>query len=77
MERRLHRRSQTSGRADDNTETIRKRLVTHETQSLPTVQRLEQQHLLVRIDGEASEEDVYRRLCNLFEQAGIHQGTSC
>jgi len=50
MEARLLERGKTSGRSDDNIESIKKRFRTFQTESVPVAERLHQQGLLRRID---------------------------
>ena len=51
MTRRLLQRSEFSGRADDNEETIKKRLVTFREQTLPVIQHYSKQDKVVKVDG--------------------------
>ena len=56
---RLLARGQTSQRADDNMETIRMRLRTFYTTSMPVIERYQQQGKLVRLNAEREVEQVY------------------
>ena len=51
MTRRLLQRGEFSGRADDNEETIKKRLVTFREQTLPVIQHYSKQDKVVKVDG--------------------------
>ena len=49
MTKRLLQRSEFSGRADDNEETIKKRLVTFREQTLPVIQHYSKQDKVVKV----------------------------
>ncbi|KAI8618459.1 adenylate kinase-domain-containing protein, partial [Chytriomyces sp. MP71] len=57
LEQRLLKRGETSGRADDNIETIRKRFDTFQRESLPVLDYFGSR--VIHIDGSKSVEDVY------------------
>ncbi|TRX97838.1 hypothetical protein FHL15_001048 [Xylaria flabelliformis] len=60
MERRLLERGKTSGREDDNAESIRKRFRTFVETSMPVVDYYEKQDRVVRIRADVPPDDVYR-----------------
>ncbi|KAI1356766.1 uridylate kinase [Xylaria sp. FL0043] len=60
MERRLLERGKTSGRSDDNAESIRKRFRTFVETSMPVVEYFEKQDRVVRIRADVPPDDVYR-----------------
>ncbi|KAI0596414.1 uridylate kinase [Biscogniauxia sp. FL1348] len=60
MERRLLERGKTSGRADDNADSIRKRFRTFVETSMPVVDHYERLGRVVRVDACRSPDDVYR-----------------
>ncbi|KAI0553531.1 uridylate kinase [Xylaria curta] len=60
MERRLLERGKTSGREDDNAESIRKRFRTFVETSMPVVDYYEKQDRVVRIRANVPPDDVYR-----------------
>ncbi|KAI0143591.1 adenylate kinase-domain-containing protein [Xylariaceae sp. FL1272] len=60
MERRLLERGKTSGRSDDNAESIRKRFRTFIETSMPVVEYYEKQDKVVRILGNVSPDEVYK-----------------
>ena len=66
MEQRLLKRGETSGRADDNAETIRKRFHTFQQQSLPVAGYFEKSGRLFRISSEAPVDDVYANVKKSF-----------
>ncbi|KAJ3092247.1 hypothetical protein HK102_009381 [Quaeritorhiza haematococci] len=59
LEQRLLERGKTSGRADDNIETIRKRFETFEAQSMPVVEYFEKEGRVVKISSIPPIEEVY------------------
>ncbi|KAI1114362.1 uridylate kinase [Nemania sp. NC0429] len=60
MERRLLERGKTSGRDDDNAESIRKRFRTFVETSMPVVDYYEKQDRVARVRADVSPDDVYR-----------------
>merc|ERR1712004_532510 len=71
MVQRLIKRGQTSGRADDNEETIRARLTTFEKATAPVVDYYKQQGKLYEIEravAESSPDDVFAKVCLLFDK---------
>ena len=67
MVKRLVERGKTSGRADDNEETIRKRLVTFREMSEPVAKFYEAQGKCFRLSGEEPPEAVFERVQNILE----------
>lgn len=59
MEQRLLKRGETSGRADDNADTIRKRFRTFQEQSLPVLSYFEKSGRLFRVSSESPVDEVY------------------
>lgn len=55
---RLVKRSQTSGRDDDNVESIRKRLVTYKTETLPVIDHYDSQGKVFKVDCDDSIESI-------------------
>lgn len=53
---RITYRGKTSGRADDNPETMKKRLATFETETMPIIQRFIEKGNCVKIDATKSKE---------------------
>lgn len=72
MEARLLKRGLSSGRSDDNAQTITKRFRTFMDDSLPVVQAFDANQRLRRIDAAASEEDVFTRVCEAFDDQDLH-----
>lgn len=59
MEKRLISRGQTSGRADDNIETIKKRFRTFLDNSLPVIAYYEKKGKTVKVSSEPPVDEVY------------------
>lgn len=67
MTGRLLERAKTSGRNDDNLETIRKRFTTFRETSMPIVDTFEKKGLVRTIIADKSVDDVYKEVNELFE----------
>ncbi|KAJ1331459.1 UMP-CMP kinase [Microdochium nivale] len=61
MERRLLERGKTSGRADDNAESIRKRFRTFIETSMPVVDHYAQENRVIKIDATSKPTEVYKK----------------
>jgi len=72
MTERLLERAKTSGRADDNIETIKKRLDTFNKQTQPVVEYYEKKGKLARINATGSIEDVYKLVVPHFDKVFKH-----
>ena len=59
MEARMLERSKTSGRSDDNPETIAKRLVTFFEQTKPIVQHFKKQNKLISINADRDIDPIF------------------
>lgn len=59
LEHRILTRGLTSGRSDDNTETVKKRLQTYKESTLPILKYYEQNKKLIRINGDQSKDLVF------------------
>eukprot|EP00184_Porphyridium_aerugineum_P000650 CAMPEP_0184693334 /NCGR_PEP_ID=MMETSP0313-20130426/1577_1 /TAXON_ID=2792 /ORGANISM="Porphyridium aerugineum, Strain SAG 1380-2" /LENGTH=486 /DNA_ID=CAMNT_0027151387 /DNA_START=121 /DNA_END=1581 /DNA_ORIENTATION=- len=66
MEKRLLDRGRTSGRTDDNIESIKKRFHTFVEQSMPVVEYYEAKGMVRRLDATKSPDDVFRQVSVLF-----------
>lgn len=62
MEERLLNRGKTSGRADDNIESIKKRFRVFEETSMPVVNEFESQGRVVKVEAIKSPEEVYEEV---------------
>jgi adenylate kinase len=72
LERRLLRRGYTSGRADDNIDTIRKRFDTFYQKSYPVVQHYVKKRKCISISAEGTEEEVYLMTQRAFNQMPLY-----
>eukprot|EP00842_Homolaphlyctis_polyrhiza_P003586 jgi/Hompol1/4228/HPOL_006993-RA len=66
LEQRLIERGKTSGRADDNLETIRKRFFTFNEQSLPVIEHFKKKGKCFEISSERAIDAVYNDARHLF-----------
>lgn len=64
---RLKVRGETSGRSDDNLESIRKRFQTYQLQTLPILRKYEAQGLVRRIDASPQPDVVFAEVSKLFD----------
>ncbi|EFQ90693.1 hypothetical protein CFE70_008328 [Pyrenophora teres f. teres 0-1] len=71
MEKRLLQRGETSGRADDNPESIRKRFRTFVETSMPVVTEFESQGRVVKVNAEMSPDEVYKHVQEKLKERGI------
>lgn len=71
MKERLLDRGKTSGRADDNEESIKKRFRTFVETSMPVVEMFGKEERLVKVDARKSPEEVYSLVQKEFEKAGL------
>lgn len=71
MEARLLNRGLTSGRADDNAESIRKRFRTFIETSMPVVDEFESQDRVVKVDATNTPEEVYEVVKAKFSERSI------
>ncbi|CAJ1438493.1 unnamed protein product [Effrenium voratum] len=85
MQARLVERGKTSGRADDNLESIKKRFVTFQRESMPVVEKFHLQGMVRRMDAEQSAEQVWKDVQRNFGPSvifvlggpGAGKGTQC
>lgn len=66
---RLLARGETSGRSDDNTESIRKRFQTFNDTCKPVVDMLADEGKVHAIDATRTEDEIFTDICPLFEKA--------
>lgn len=71
MLHRLLKRGETSGRDDDNMESIKKRFRTFVETSMPVVAEFESQGRVVKADGKQTPDEVYHDVCEALKQKGI------
>lgn len=72
MLKRLLHRGETSGRTDDNIESIKKRFRTFEETSMPVVDHQRKRGIVVDINAMNSVEDVYKDITSAMD-AKFHQ----
>lgn len=71
MRERLLNRGKTSGRSDDNEESIKKRFKTFVETSMPVVEHFGSEGRVVKLDATKSPEGVYEHVKKAFEEKGI------
>jgi UMP-CMP kinase len=72
MRKRLLKRGETSGRADDNEESIKKRFKTFVETSMPVVEMFEKEGRVVKVDATHGPEEVYADVQKQFKEKGLH-----
>jgi UMP-CMP kinase len=68
---RLLKRGETSGRDDDNIESIRKRFRTFEETSMPVVDEFQQKQKVISVQATGSKEEVYERIQAELKAKGV------
>jgi UMP-CMP kinase len=76
MEKRLLHRGETSGRADDNAESIKKRFKTFIETSMPVVDEFEKQGKVVKVNAEQEPDQVYRETMQKIKERGVEPITT-
>lgn len=71
MRERLLNRGKTSGRSDDNEESIKKRFKTFEDQSMPVVNQFESEGRVVKVDATKTPDEVYAEVRKKFTERGV------
>ena len=71
MEERLHNRAKTSGRIDDNPESIKKRFKTFAEETAPIIAKYEQDDTNIRINAEQPREKVFEDLKDALVSKGF------
>lgn len=66
--KRILKRGATSGRVDDNVDSLNKRFNTYSTETKPIIEHYDKQNLVKRIDATRSEEEVYKDVEILFRR---------
>ena len=70
MLQRLVKRSETSGRSDDNIEVIKKRFNTYQTETIPVIKEYEKDDRVVRVESAGSVEGIFGELEAAFKKRG-------
>jgi UMP-CMP kinase len=73
MRERLLERGKTSGRSDDNEESIKKRFRTFVETSMPVVEHFEGEGRVVKVNASATPEEVYKRVQEQFAARGVEK----
>jgi UMP-CMP kinase len=74
MQERLLNRGKTSGRADDNEESIKKRFKTFIETSMPVVDYFDGQGRVVKVSAIPSPDEVYDEVKKRFKECGVEMG---
>lgn len=59
------------GRSDDNEESLRKRIKTYHTQTLPIIEHYRTQNLVREVSARSPPDEVYKEVEKIFKNAGI------
>lgn len=73
MTERLVNRGKTSGRVDDNLETIKSRLQTFHNQTEPVIAHYAHEHKVKRVSANGSAESIFAEIEKIFDEIH-HQG---
>jgi len=76
MLKRLLKRGETSGREDDNVESIKKRFYTYKEQTMPVIDYYAEQGKVAEIDSTATVEVVHKEASAVVKKLFAAQGTS-
>jgi UMP-CMP kinase len=71
MQERLLNRGKTSGRTDDNMDSIKKRFKTFVETSMPVVEYYREQHKTVEVSATKSVDEVYHEVKEKFKEKGV------
>ena len=72
MQKRLINRGKTSGRADDNAESIKKRFKTFVETSMPVVDYFEKEGKVVKVSATKGPDEVYAEVKTKIAERGLH-----
>ena len=64
---RLIKRSETSGRSDDDVNIIKKRFVTFQNENKPILETMEKMTKIVNVDSTGKEDEVFGRICEQID----------
>lgn len=73
MVERIMERGKTSGRADDNPETIKKRLATFTNSTIPVLELFKKQGKVIEVNADKGKEEVYEELKTKLTEAHVHK----
>jgi UMP-CMP kinase len=71
MQERLLNRGKTSGRSDDNAESIKKRFKTFVETSMPVVEHFEKEGKVVKVSAVPPPDEVYENVKSSFKDRGV------
>jgi adenylate kinase family enzyme len=71
MEKRLLKRGETSGRSDDNAETIKKRFNTFKKETEPIIEHYKTENKVIEINAEGEVDQVYNKLKEEIVKKGL------
>ena len=72
MTARIMERAKTSGRVDDNLESVNLRLDTYVKETLPVVQRFKDAGNCISVNAEQTKEEVYKERKEKMDEEGIY-----
>ena len=72
MLQRLSKRAETSGRSDDNIESIKKRFKTYNDETLPVIKHFGKDDRVVEVSAENTIENIYGNLKEEIGKRGIN-----
>lgn len=76
MEKRLLKRGETSGRSDDNLESIKKRFKTFVETSMPVVEYFEKQGKVAKVMATKGPDEVYVDVKKALKERGLHESSA-
>ncbi|XP_038046574.1 adenylate kinase isoenzyme 5-like isoform X2 [Patiria miniata] len=76
MTTRLLKRAETSGRVDDNEETIKKRLTTFHNATTPVVDHYQQKNKIIKVSAETDPDSVFSCVKDALKERGIESQNS-
>jgi len=71
LQKRLMKRAKTSGRADDNAETIKKRFDTFNNQSMPVITHYEKANKVAKVSAVPAPKDIFTKVCKALDEQGF------
>jgi adenylate kinase (isozyme 1 subfamily) len=71
LQKRLMKRAKTSGRADDNAETIKKRFDTFNNTSMPVITHYEKANKVARVSAASAPKDIFVKVCKVLSENGF------
>jgi UMP-CMP kinase len=72
MLQRLTKRGETSGRSDDNIESIKKRFKTYNEETMPVIKFFEKDERVIEVNAEGSIEEIYAKLKEGMDKRGMN-----